>query len=201
MKALMRTMTIDGKIRILERFNERVERLEQRGFVEESRGGGAIVEWRKGHGWDGFFAGPSDKTVEATVLTLRLFMLSNESTSLSKMQTLYSDSNVEPRLVSKFTEIRNQLNCYLDSESNLSISEDGPMTHREIFDLFVNGDLAHANNATTEANYRAIRETPMFPVFQSDFTLTVQIIMSALSEMQQVNCLAIEQLRRGERLA
>ena len=128
-------------------------------------------------------------------------MLKNESTSLSKMQTLYSDLNVEPRLVSKFTEIREQLNCYLDSESNLSISEDGPMTRREIFDLFVNGDLAHANNATTEANYRAIRETPMFPVFQSDFTLTVQIIMSALSEMQQVNCVVIEQMRLGDKLA
>ena len=197
----MRTMTIDDQIRILERFNEKVERLEQRGFAEESRGGGAIVEWRKGHGWDGFFAGPSDKTVEATVLTLRLFLLSNESTSLSNMQTLYSDLNVETQVISRFTEIRDQLNCYLDSESNLSISEDGPMTRREIFDLFVNGDLAHANNAKTEANYRAIRETPMFPVFQSDFTLTVQIIMSALSEMQQVNCLAIEQLRRGEKLA
>ncbi len=128
-------------------------------------------------------------------------MLSNESTSLSNMQTLYSDLNVETQLISRFTEIRDQLNCYLDSESNLSISEDGPMTRREIFDLFVNGDLAHTNNATTEANYRAIRETPMFPVFQLDFTLTVQIIMSALSEMQQVNCVAIEQLRRCEKLA
>ena len=128
-------------------------------------------------------------------------MLSNESTSLTNMQTLYSDLNVEPRLISKFTEIRDQLSCYLDSESNLSISEDGPMIHRDIFDLFVNGDLAHANNATTEANYRAIRETPMFPIFQLDFTLTVQTIMSALSEMQQVNCVAIEQLRRGQKLA
>ena len=55
MKRAAQPRTIADQIRILERFNEKVDRLELRGFVEESQGGGAIVEWRKGRGWDGFF--------------------------------------------------------------------------------------------------------------------------------------------------
>ena len=190
-------MTIDDQIRVLERFNEKVDRLKQRGFAEESRGGGAIVEWREELGWEGFHIGPSDKTVEATALTLRFFILNNESTSLLNMAKLYSNLNIEPQLSTQFCEIREQLNSYLDAPSNLAISEEGPMPHREIFDLFINGDLAHANSGTTEANYRAICQTDFFPLFQDDFTKTVLLLMSALNEIQQINCVALDQLRRG----
>ena len=113
------------------------------------------------------------------------------------MQTLYSDLNVETRLISKFTEIRDQLNCYLDSGSNLSISEDGPMTHRDILELFIFGDLAHANDSTQEANYRSISQTAFFPLFQVDFTKTFNLLLSALNAVKQINSEALDSLRRG----
>ena len=190
-------MTIDGQIRILERFNEKVDRLRQGGFAEESAGGGAILEWRKGEGWDSIHVGAASKTVEATVLTLRFFLVSNEDTSLRKMAELYPKLNIEPRLSRRFCKIRDQVNSYLDSPSNLAISDDGPMTHDEIFKVFINGDLAHANDAKAEAIYRSISQTPMFPAFEADFTQTVQLFMSALNEMQRLNCEALDQLRCG----
>ena len=194
----MQTMTIDDQIRILERFIEKVDRLNQRGFAEESKGGGAIVQWRKGLGWDGIHIGPSEKTVEATILTLRFFILDNESTSLKNMVQLYLDLNIEPRLSTEFCQIRDQVNSYLDTPSHLSISEVGPMTHREIFDLFIHGDLAHSNNAMTEANYQSISQTAFFPLFQDDFAKTVQLLLSALNEMQQINYVALDLLRGSE---
>ena len=197
MEPPIRTMTIDDQIRILERFNRKVDRLKERGFAEESRGGGAIVEWRKGKGWDGLHIGPSEKTVEATVLTLRFFIQDKESTSLSNMNELYPTLKIEPRLSTQFSEIKDLVNSYLDSPSNLSISEEGPMTHRQILNLFINGDLAHTNNATIEANYRSICQTEFFPLFQDDFTTTVRLLMSALNEIQQINYVALDQLRRG----
>ena len=194
----MQTMTIDDQIRILERFIEKVDRLNQRGFAEESKGGGAIVQWRKGLGWDGIHIGPSEKTVEATILTLRFFILDNESTSLKNMVQLYLDLNIEPRLSTEFCQIRDQVNSYLDTPSHLSISEVGPMTHREIFDLFIHGDLAHSNNAMTEANYQSISQPAFFPLFQDDFAKTVQLLLSALNEMQQINYVALDLLRGSE---
>ena len=188
-------MIVDNQIRVLERFNEKVDRLRQRGFADESKGGGAIVEWKKGIGWDGFHIGPSEKTVEATVLTLRFFIQNNESTSLSNMNRLYFELNIEPKLSAQFCGIRDQINAYLDSPSNLSISEEGMMTHRQILELFIYGDLAHSKDATIEANYRSISRTAFFPLFQDDFTKTLLLLLSGLHEIQMINSAALDQLR------
>lgn len=191
-------MTIDDQIRILERFNEKVDRLNQREFVEEAKGGGSLLQWQKGLGWDGIHIGPSEKTVDATILTLRFFILDNESTSLNKMAKLYLDLHDEPRLSTQFCEIRDRVNSYLDTPSSLSISEAGAMTHREIFDTFINGDLAHSNDAMKEAKYRSISQTALFPLFQHDFASTVQLLLSALNKMQEINYVALNLLRSGE---
>ena len=188
-------MAIEDQIRTLERFNEKVGQLRSHRFVEECKGGGAIVEWRRGLGWDGCHIGPEEKTIDATVLKLRFFIQNNESTSLSNMARLYSGLDIGAQISGQFFEIRDSVNFYLDSPSNLSISEAGPMTHRDIFDLFVYGDIAHANDKIKEEEYRAISQTAFFPMFQDDFTKTVQLLIMALSEAQQVNSVAIDQLR------
>ena len=165
------------------------------GSLKSLKEGGTIVEWQKGLGWDGIHIGPSEKTIEATILTLRFFLQDNENTSLRNMAELYLHLNIEPRLPTRFCEVRDQVNSYLDAPSNLWISEEAPMTHRQILNLFVNGDLAHANDAMTESNYRAICQTAFFPLFQVDFSRTVQLIMLALNEMKQINLIALCQLR------
>ena len=81
------------------------------------------------------------------------------------MEKLCFNLNVEPKLSTEFCEIRDQVNSYLDTPSNLSISDAGPMTHRQILDLFMYGDLAHANDVTTVANYRSICQTAFFTFF------------------------------------
>ena len=106
-----------------------------------------------------FTSGRQRKRSKATVLTLRFFLQNNESTSLSNVDKLYSNLDIEPQLSTQFSEIRGQINSYLDASSNLSISEVGPMTHQQILDLFIYGDLSHTNNATTEASYRSICQT------------------------------------------
>lgn len=193
----MRTMTIDGHIRILERFNEQVDRLSERGFANESKGGGAIVRWEKGQGWEGIHVGPSEKTVESTILTLRFFIQNNESTALSNIARLYANANIDTEISAQLFEIRDSLNSYLDAPSNLSISEEGPMTHRDILNLFIYGDLAHANNANIEANFRAISGTAFYPLFQADFNQSVRVLVSALGEIQQLNVKALDRLRNG----
>ena len=71
------------------------------------------------------------------------------------------------------------------------------MTHQDIFDLFMHGDLVHANDATHVANYQSISQTAFFPLFQDDFTDTVLLLFRAVNEIQRINCMALDQLRRG----
>ena len=155
------------------------------------------MEWRKGQGWDGFHIGPEEKTIQAFALTLRFFLMNIEDTSLCNMARLYESLQVECSLSTQFGEVRDLVNSHLDSQSNLSISEEGPMTHREILDLFMYGDLAHANDQQLVDDYRAISQTSFFPLFESEFTNTVLLLIGALKELQQINCIALEQLRSG----
>ena len=71
------------------------------------------------------------------------------------------------------------------------------MTHREILELFIYGDLAHANNSTIEANFRDISGTAFFPLFQEDFNQSVRVLVSALHEIQQLNVIALDRLGSG----
>jgi len=138
--------------------------------------------------------GPDDASRDATMLTLRFFLQNNEATSLANMAARYPELGVSSRLVSEFLRIRDELNAYLDGPSNLSISDDGPMTHRDILYVFLWGDLAHANG-DHEATYRDLSQTPFFPLFQSDFVTTVRVFIHALTLLRGLNNEALAELR------
>ena len=142
-------------VEVLQLFNEMVTKLQSLGFSERfSRDGAhAIVEWRRGKGWDSVFVGPADDSVAAVVLTLRFFIQDNEPTSIRRVADLYQTEVKDSNLVKQFLDLRTELNTYLDSETNLGIEEERNLTRREIFDFFMYGDLAHAN----EGKYRTYK--------------------------------------------
>ncbi len=188
-------MTTDDQIRILERFNETVDRIKRHGFVEEARGGGAIVEIGGPQGSEGIHVGPSEKTIDATVIVLRFFIQDRESTSLSNMADLYSSLNIESELCTQFSEIRDRLNGFLDSPLPIVLPELGPLTFKDLRDAFIYGHLSHAN-PEKEANYDFISKIELFPIFEDIFTKMIVIHIKALHDLQQINCKALEQLRR-----
>ena len=72
------------------------------------------------------------------------------------------------------------------------------MSHRDILDLFIYGDLAHANNSIIEDNFRDISSTAFFPLFKADFNQSVRVLVSALHEIRHVNVVTLDRLRSGE---
>jgi hypothetical protein len=181
------------QIRILERFNEKVARLE-RLRLHEAGQTGAIVEWKKEIGWEGVHVGPPDESVEAVVLSLRFFLQNNEPTSLFNMNSLYQTLGVSPVLVAEFQDVRNTLNALLDRPTPLSIEENSHLTHRDIFEMFLWGDLSHANKEH-EDRYQAISKTPFFPLFQSVFISVVRDFIQALRVIRNINRSALDELR------
>jgi len=186
-------MASQDQIRVLERFNEKVEKLQRLRFLENAVQGGAIVEWRRGIGWDGIHVGPKEESFDSVVLTLRFFLQNNEPTSLSKMANLYQILGVGAATVDEFLQLRQQINEYLDSPSNLAISAERQMTHREIMNMFLYGDLSHANK-NHEATFKAVSQTPFFPLFQADFVGTLCCVIRGLREIRNVNRKAIAEL-------
>lgn len=186
-------MATREQLRVLERFNEKVEKLDRLRFLHDPAQVGAIVEWRKGVGWDRVHVGPEEESIDAAVLSLRFFLQNNEPTSLCNMAVLYPVLGVSAALVTDFRQLRQELNQYLDSPSNLAISDDRQMTYREILELFLWGSLSHANSHH-EATFRAVSQTPFFPLFQADFVATVRNFIRALGLMRDVNKRALAEL-------
>jgi hypothetical protein len=109
------------------------------------------------------------------------------------MAALYPVLGVSAGLVQEFQDRRQSVNAYLDTPSNLAISDVGPMTYRDILELFLWGDLSHAN-AVHEATFRAVSQTPFFPLFQMAFIDTVRNIIQKLRVMRDVNTRALAEL-------
>lgn len=189
-------MTPDKSQRVLERFNEKVEKLERLQFLREPPQIGAIVTWERNVGWDGVHVGPKEQAVDSTVLTLRFFLQKNEPTSLMMMAEMYPTLAVSSALVKEFLSLRLDLNEYLDAPSNLWISEDRPMSHREILEMFLWGELSHANEKL-ERQYQEVSKTALFPLFQADFVVTVRNFVMTLCMMSNVNAQALEELKSG----
>lgn len=187
-------MTRQEQTKILERFNSKVDKLDQCDFIKDAKGGGALVSYQSGKGWDGIHIGPSEITNDATVLTLRFFLQDNENISLHNMAELYQKLCVSATLKSKFLGIRQEINNYLDASSGLSICDEGQMTHREILELFLYGSQAHLNQDKADM-YESVSQNDFFPLFQADFTETVVFVILKLKELQQVNSETLKELR------
>jgi hypothetical protein len=186
-------MASQDHIRVLKRFNEKVERLERLPFLKDASQGGAIVEWTRGIGWDGIYVGPKEESLGSVALTLRFFIQNNEPTSLFNMGNLYQGLEIDVAIVDEFFGFRQQINTYLDSPSNFAISDERKLTHRDIMEIFVYGDLAHANK-DCEATFKSVSQTSFFPLFQADFTRTLGYIIKILIEIRHVNKKAIAEL-------
>jgi hypothetical protein len=174
-------------------FNEKVERLASLSFFEKARGGGAIVEFRRDAGWDSVFVGPEEESIEALVLTLRLFMQNNDGLSLRNMRNLYVSLRVSAELVADFSLQCEQLNRFLDSATNLSIKEGCQLTHRDVLEIFVYGTYAHVN-ARYRTIFEGIRTTTFFPIFQDYLVMAVDVFRRCLLGLKAVNTRALAEL-------
>ncbi len=184
-------------MKTLERFNEKADQLLASEFFNQVKGGGAIVEFNRESGWDGIHVGPDDESTRALVLTLRLFMQDNDQISLAKIATLYSSLPVSARVKQEFDAHRSHLNALLDSASHLAITEEGPLTYREILSIFVYGEYAHVN-ARYRQTYEDLRTTSFFPLFQNCLVDAVVAYARCIGAMQRTNLRAVAELTGSE---
>jgi hypothetical protein len=173
-------------------FNQKVERLLSLSFFK-ARGVGAVVEFQRDSGWESIFVGPDEESIEALILTLRMFMQDNERISLRRMRALYRALAVSPDLERAFASTCAELNSFLDSDTNLSIEEGRQLSHREILDIFVYGSYAHMNEGLHNT-LTSIRDTAFFPLFQTYLIVAINAFVTCLRKLSAVNGQALKEL-------
>ena len=109
------------------------------------------------------------------------------------MAALYNSLPVSPVAKQEFDAHHSQLNAFLDSESHLAISDDGPLTYREILSIFVYGEYAHVGVDHWQT-YEDLRTTPLFPLFQKCLVDTVVVLARCISAIRDTNRRAVAQL-------
>ena len=120
-----------------------------------SKGGPLLVET-----WS-----PEHTDIKSFSMTLRWFMEAKESTSFRSLALLLCSPELSTRWKEQFRRNRRLLNEYLDSNSPFSMG-DTTYTHRKIIDTFFYGDLFHADQRATWAEWK---ESGVFGPIQTEF--------------------------------
>jgi hypothetical protein len=186
-------MSVEQDLAVLRLFNEKADRLLALSYWKKSRVECAVVEWKKGAGWDHVFAGADEESLEALLLLTRQFVQDNEAISLRNMRQLYDRLPLDPALCTSLTAECEAVNTFLDSESNLAIEEHRQITHREIFNIFLYGWYAH-NNERQRRLFEGVRSSAFFSLFQVSFVDCLVRLARAIGCIRRINVEAIRQL-------
>ena len=105
---------------------------------------GVLFEWTAGKPYESVLVGAEGESVDAALLTLRMFVQNNERISLGNMgKTFAEEPELEP-FREQFETVRGQINSALDSRNGIDFFGSN-YTNRELFDLLLYGTKAHAN--------------------------------------------------------
>jgi hypothetical protein len=187
----------------LKLFNEKVGKLDELSFtkyIKTAKTGISISSKRNESGlFDTSFErrGPSQESVEAFLLTFRLFLQNNDRISIGSLAKYYSAGILSIDLETEFQDIRNVLNGYLNDPHKFRYNENGKiLTRREMMDMFLYGDLAHLNTSHRDRHqFWTQTELGSEMAFQ-EFIVIISGVLKAIWWFRDLNNKALEELNR-----
>jgi len=167
----------------LELFVQKADRVERSAYLKkviEHEGTQIKFSWTKGVGGGFSHNFPEEEAIDALMLTARMFVQNNDKVSFGSLSKLIDDPGISDGWKARFTEVRQKLNAFLDGNSILNI--DGKTySHREIFEVFLYGHLAHSN-AEKAKLYAVWSGNPLaFPMIEAEFHWTVTELLRAVA--------------------
>jgi hypothetical protein len=182
-------------IEALRLFNEKADKLDRLSYTQwfrQNRGGFTVRNLGGGLAKAEVRA-PNDEAVDAFVLTLRFFIQNNESISISRIADLYEQSGLSVDLRERVANGRAELNKFLDSSSQITISGE-TLAKRRILDVFLWGGLAHANVEKKKTFDQWVSDPILFPVMQMAFHSVIVELLRFILWLRSVNDSAFEEL-------
>jgi len=177
-----------GAITTLRLFNQKATKLEGLEFVRAVRAEkfGYTVSQRAGEVFKVERHGPSEEATDAFVLTYRFFVQDNEPTSFHRMAELYATLPFDTPWKQGAQNTRHSVNAFLDARSPVVVANH-PITRRELHDVFLYGDLAHANKAKAEQLAEWAKQDGLIPILQAEFIWVLADVFGAISWFRAAN--------------
>lgn len=166
-------------------FIEKAQKLSELSFTKSIKDAGLSYSWRAESGNIIFEQrGPSDESIDAFVLTLRLFLQDKDRISFRCMSKLVNNPDLSANWKERFEEARSRLNKFLDSPPN-PVIEDGNccILRRFILDVVLYGGLAHADKDKKRVfdNWKA--NEFLFPFIHHEFIAMVLVIFASIDHV------------------
>lgn len=136
------------------------------------------------------------ETLDAFILTYRLFIQKRERISIRKLKELYENSLIPKELKNKFNKLRNDLNQFLDGFTNIS-HNNHTFSRREIQNIFIYGDYSHLE----EDKVRILDFWDNIPIFKSiiergELTFILGVVVFFINEISKLNEETIKYLEK-----
>lgn len=178
-------------LKAMKLFIDKAEKLNNSNFTKKiiSEGFGLTISAKKGGHVKIEKKFPPDESIDAFVLTLRFFIQKRDSSSFKNLAKIYSKLPDYCKEKINFLKAHKELNDYLDSpDKSLCITVDGKkLTNREIFNTFVYGWLAHADDENKK-KYDSWMANPLAgPLLQEEFINIMSNILRCIFYVQELN--------------
>jgi hypothetical protein len=163
-------MTKSKIIDSLELYLEKIDTLKELSYYDFVKKNKVSVSYSQNVIEEGKFSinHPSIESLESFILTIRFFYQDNESCSIYNTYNNLLNLPASNDSILKYDKARNELNDFLDSVAVILNNES--ITYRNIIEVFIYGNLAHANNKKNRNTYKFWQDHPFTYEFRkTDF--------------------------------
>lgn len=178
----------NDKISDLKLFNEKAAFLQNSSFADSMlrNQSGVLFSWKAGEKYESVIVGAEGESVDAMLLTLRMFLQNNDRISIGNIAKIYSQEQDLAAYRSKFDSIRHRINVFLDVSNSISFFGKN-YTNRETIDLCLYGSKGHSNREK-EAELHSLMEAPIvWQVFLNQFNNAVAVLIKGIMAVAEIN--------------
>jgi hypothetical protein len=185
-------LTTAEKLRKFKLFNEKLEVFRRGRFFEQLSGPDHSVTMNFGVGQPTTveMRSADEEAVLALVTTLRFFVQPRDGIMPTQIADIYDTLQVESRAKESARQAAEAIETYLDTPTANSVNYE-TLTHRRIFEVFMYGGIAHANEDKRE-EYEIWMSGPMSGILNWFFRDIAAYIVSVLTSFYQMNQRTIE---------
>ena len=187
-------MSREEIVSTLKLFNEKADKLRNSNFVRNAvADSGVNLSWRAGQPAEVRRRGPDQENIDAFVLTLRFFLQDNEITSFRNLSAnIYASTLVPEEYRLQFEKPRAALNDFLDGNTMFNFG--GIITRRELLEVFLFGDLSHANKEKKKKFEEWMASSLVSPFFENEFVMILFELLNIILFVQKLNQRVIAEL-------